>query len=124
MQEIAISGYFGRVPGCFKFYEELSRDQLRMELEKRAVKDYPTDKGGRLAVLKDILCGVQRVPAILLLTPEATLPTLHMSSYCVLPCEPLHDLKEYLGAVLRRLPVSAGECLDALWKKSHLYGFV
>ena len=51
IQEIAIAGHFGRVPGRLKFYEELSRDQLRMELESRAVKDYPTDKGGRLAAL-------------------------------------------------------------------------
>ena len=104
IQEITIAGHFGRVPGCLKFYEEPRRDQLRMKLEKRAVKDYPTDKGGRLAALKDILCGVQRVPAILLLTPEATLPALQVCSYCVLLCEPLHDLKGYLGAVLRKLP--------------------
>ena len=44
------------------------------------------------------------MPAILLLTPEATLSALHMCSYCVLTCEPLHDLKGYLGAVLRKLP--------------------
>ena len=45
IQEITIAGHFGRVPGCLKFYEEPRRDQLRMKLEKRAVKDYPTDKG-------------------------------------------------------------------------------
>ena len=83
IQEIAITGHFGRVSGRLKFYKELSRDQLRMELEKRAVKDYPTDKGGRLAALEDILCGVQRVPGILLLTPEAILPALHMCNYLV-----------------------------------------
>ena len=55
--------------------------------------DYPTDKQGRLATLKRILCGVQRVPSVLLLAPEATLAELHLGSYCVLPCEPLHDLK-------------------------------
>ena len=45
-------------------------------------------------------------------------------------CSFLHDLKGYLGAVLRKLPaalqsllkVSVGECLDALWMESHLYG--
>ena len=52
IQEIAIAGHFGRVPGRLKFYEEPSRDQLQMELERRAVKDCPTDKGGRLAALK------------------------------------------------------------------------
>ena len=41
---------------------------------------------------------------MLLLAPDATFTQLHLSSYCVLPCEPLHDLKGYLGAVLRKLP--------------------
>ena len=130
IQEIALAGHFGKVPGHMRFYEPLSNDQLRMELEKRAVKDYPADKIGRLAALKDILCGVQRVPAVLLLAPEATLADKHLGSYCVLPCEPLHDLKGYLGAVLKKLPsilhsslkTSVSECTDALWKKSHMYG--
>ena len=130
IQEVAIAGHFGKVPGKLKFYEELSSDQLRLELEKRAVMDYPTDKQGRLATLKRILCGVQRVPSVLLLAPEATLAELHLGSYCVLPCEPLHDLKGYLGAVLRKLPsilqsplkATVSEYLDSLWKKSHLYG--
>ena len=55
---------------------------------------------------------------------------LYLSSYCVLSWEPLHHLKGYSGAVLSRMPsvlqsslkVSVGDCLGALWKKSHLYG--
>ena len=54
-----------------RFYEPLSNDQQRMEPEKRAVKDYPADKIGRLATLKDILCGVQRVLSVLLLAPKS-----------------------------------------------------
>ena len=106
IQEIAIAGHFGKIPGHIKFYEELSTNQLRLELEKRAVTNYPTDKVGRLATLREILCGVQRIPSVLLLAPEATLDDLHLGSCCVLQCEPLHDLKGYLGAVLRKLQSS------------------
>ena len=90
VQEMALGGHYGRVPGKMKFYEELSSDQLRMELEKRAIMDYPTDKKGRLATLKGLLCGVQRVPSLLMFAPETSLSELNLSSYCVLPCEPLH----------------------------------
>ena len=93
--------------------------------------DYPSDKKGRLATLKGHLCGVQRVPSIFMFAPEASLSELHLNSYCVRPCEPLHDLKAYLAAVLRKLPsvlpVSAlksavSQYLDTVWKKANLYG--
>ena len=45
--------------------------------------DYPTDKVGRLAKLKQTLCGVQQVPAVLLFAPEFTLAEHCLSSYCV-----------------------------------------
>ena len=92
--------------------------------------NYSTDKVGRLATLREILCGAQRVLSVSLLAPEATLNDLHLGSCCVLPCKQLHDLKGYLGAVLRKLPsilqsslkASVSEYLDTLWKKSHLCG--
>ena len=133
IQEVALAGHFGRMPGKLKFYEDLSNDQLRQELEKRAVKEYPTDKKGRLATLKQGLCGVQRVPSLLLFMPECSLSELHLNNYYVLPCEPLHDLKGYLATVLRKLPSimpqsevqlksSVSDCLDMLFKKSKMYG--
>ena len=81
---------------------------------------------------KCILCGVQRVRSVLLLALEATLAKLHLGSYCVLPCESLHELKGYLGAVLRKLssilqlPLRAtvSKYLDSLWKKSHAFAQV
>ena len=130
-QEIALGGHYGKVPGKIKLYEELGSDQLRMELEKRAIMDYPSDKKGRLATLKGLLCGVQRVPSMLMFAPETSLSELHLSSYCVLPCEPLHGLKDYLAAVLRKLPsilpvsalkASISVYLDTVWKKTNLYG--
>ena len=104
IQETAIAGHSGRVSGRIMFYEGLSTDQLRIKLEKRAVKDYPTDKAGRLATLRKVLRGVYMVPSMLLLAPEATLADLHLGRYYVLPCEPLHDLKRYIRAMLRKLP--------------------
>ena len=49
VQEKALASHFGKVPGHIRFYDELSKDQLRLELEKRDMKDYPTDKVGSLA---------------------------------------------------------------------------
>ena len=37
-------------------------------------------------------------------SPESTLGDLNLQDYEVLPFEPLHDLKGYLGSVLRKLP--------------------
>ena len=131
IQEVALVGHYGRVPGKIKFFEGLDSNQLRKELERRSVKDYPKDKPGRLAALKEVLCGVQRVPSLLLFAPETTLAELHLSHYWVLLCEPLHDLKGCLGVVLTQLPSflapsalasSVSDYLNLLWKKSHLYG--
>ena len=66
------------------FYDELSKDQLRLELEKKGMKDYLTDKVGRLATLRQVLCGVQRVPSLLLFSPECSLSDLNLSENCVL----------------------------------------
>ena len=36
--------------------------------------------------------------------PESALGDLNLQDYEVLPFEPLHDLKGYLGSMLRKLP--------------------
>ena len=56
VQEIALQGVYGKKAGYLKFYE------LQLELEARGIKEYPGSKNGRLDVLKDVLCGVQRYP--------------------------------------------------------------
>ena len=98
-QEVALQGQFGHKPGMLRFY-----DELRQEREARGVKDYPTTRKGRIDTLKGILCGVQRVPSLLIFSPESALGDLNLQDYEVLPFEPLHDLKGYLGSVLRKLP--------------------
>ena len=65
-QEVALHGLFGRKPGLLWFYDDLSKDDLRRELEARGIKDYPTTRKGRTDCLKGILCGVQRVPSLLI----------------------------------------------------------
>jgi hypothetical protein len=130
-QEVALGGQFGNKPGMLKFYDNLSKDELRRELEARGVKDYPTTRKGREDTLKGILHGVQRVPSLLMFSPESSLDDLHLHEYEVLPFEPLHDLKGYLGSTLRKLPsvIQDGRLkrdvstyLDSVWKKAHLYG--
>ena len=109
----------------------MNKRELQLELEARGIKEYPGSKNGRLDVLKDVLCGVQRVPSLLLFTPEVCLEDLSLQRYSVLPFEPLHDLKGYLGGILRKLPSvipngplkdGVAAYLDSLWKKEHLYG--
>ena len=57
-QEVALKGKFGKRAGVLKFYDDLSTEDLRRELEARGVKDYPTTKKGRTDALKGILSGV------------------------------------------------------------------
>ena len=88
-----------------RFDDELNKDELRRELEARGVKDYPTTRKGRIDTLKGILCGVQRIPSLLIFSPESALGDLYLQEdHEVLPFEPLHDLKGYLGSLLRKLP--------------------
>ena len=69
--------------------------------------------------------------SLLMFSPESALGDLNLQDYEVLPFEPLHDLKGYLGSVLRKLPsvIQSGALkkkvsiyLDTVWKKAHLYG--
>ena len=60
---------------------------------------------------------------------ESVLGDLNLQDYEVLPFEPLHDLKGYLGSVFRKLPsviqngaLKVSIYLDTVWKKAHLYG--
>ena len=130
-QEVALKGKFGKRVGVLKFYDDLSTEDLRRELEARGVKDYPTTKKGRTDALKGILSGVQRVPSLLMFSPESSLSDLNLQDYEVLSFEPLHDLKGYLGRVLKKLPSvipvsdlkeEVSMYLESVWKKAHLYG--
>ena len=88
IQKVALKGVYGKKQGHLKFYDNLNAEELRKE-------------NGKLGILKNILCGVQRVPSLMMFSPESNLEDFHLNKYCVLPFEPLHDLKGYLGGVLK-----------------------
>ena len=100
-QAIALSGKYGKEPNRLNFYEGLNTDELRQELVARQIYDIPGSKQGRLQMLKDTLCGVQRVPSLLLLDPtvDPKSSEYNLADYCVLPFEPLHDLKGHLSKI-------------------------
>ena len=82
-------------------FESLSREELRQELVSRHIYDFPPINKKRMTdILKDNLCGVQRVPALLLLNPTADLWEMNLLNYTVLPFEPLHDLKGHIANLL------------------------
>ena len=54
--------------------------------------------------LTDLLKGAQRVPTLLLHSPQQPLSDLNLENYNVLECEPLHDIKGHIQNVLSVLP--------------------
>lgn len=50
------------------------------------------------------LKGVQRVPALLFLSPTEQLANLNIDSYEVLPCEPMHDISNHIANILEEVP--------------------
>ena len=132
-QAIALSGKYGKEPNRLNFYEGLNTDELRQELVARQIYDIPGSKQGRLQLLKDTLCGVQRVPSLLLLDPtvDPKSSEYNLADYCVLPFEPLHDLKGHLSKILpdltkviqnTALKSEINHYLMDFFKKPNLYG--
>ena len=102
---MATCGVFGKVPNKVCSFESLSREELRQELVSRHIYDFPPNNKKRMTdILKDHLCGVQRVPALLLLNPTADLWEMNLLDYNVLSFEPLHDLKGHIANLLSQLP--------------------
>ncbi len=61
-------------------------------------------------MLSSVLCGAQRVPTILITDPKQPLSELHLDSYTIMDCEPLHNLKGHLINLLTELPfILSGE---------------
>ena len=64
----------------------------------------------------------------MMFSPESNLEDFHLNKYCVLPLEPLHDLKGYLGGVLKTPIIPVGTLkrdvnsyLETVFKRAHLY---
>ena len=99
----ATAGLYGKHTG--KNLHGLSAAHIRIELQKRGARHADTmDKEKLMKYLRNILKGVQRVPALLAFSPQAELSSLALESYEIWPCEPLHDLKGHVVHVLTDLP--------------------
>lgn len=81
----------------------LSKKQLEKELGARGIYDGKT-KQELQAKLDMELHGIQRVPALLVHTPDEPLKNLHPANYEILPAEPLHDIGHHIENVLTELP--------------------
>ena len=72
--------------------------------------------------LKEVLRGIQRVPALCFPQQECSLQELNLENYEVLPVETLHDLKEHINNIFKELPkhlndeekVLFGETMEAV----------
>ena len=132
IQNKATCGVFGKIPNKVNSFESLSRKELRQELVSRQIYDFPpNNKKAMTDILKDHLCGVQRVPALLLLNTTADLWEMNLLKYTVLSFEPLHDLKGHIANLLGQLPnvinqpvvkSKMQDYLDNFNKKPKFYG--
>ena len=114
---------YGKKAGHLKFYEALNKRELQLELEARGIKEYPGSKNGRLDVFREY-------PLFYCSPLKHALKICHYKGILYFH-EPLHDLKGYLGALLRKLPSvipngplkdGVAAYLESVWKKEHLYG--
>jgi hypothetical protein len=81
----------------------LSKKQLEKELGARGIYDGKT-KQELQTKLEMELHGIQRVPALLVHTPDVPLEDLHLANYEILPTEPLHDIGHHIENVLTEMP--------------------
>ena len=115
LQAVATKGCFGKQPGKPKPFEKLKVAELRKELRARSIFSTDGTKPELQQQLVHELCGVQRVPSLLLLHPQQQLPQLNLQHYTVLDCEPLHDVKGHLSNLFQELPhLVPTQCKDDL----------
>lgn len=91
LQTLATRVAVGKKAGVTKPFDKLRVDDLREELRVRGILTLEGPKPKLQQQLEDILKGVQRVPALLLLNPIQSLSTLNLQRCELVACEPLHD---------------------------------
>ena len=103
-QALVLGGHFGRARrnGGIKPFDKLLLSELRTELRSRGIepssnnKDMETD-------LREILGGVQRVPALLWNHQHGSLTNMKLSKYEVISGESLHNVKGQIVNLLDEL---------------------
>ena len=104
LQQLVVSGTYGKTQGRLKPLDGLRIQELRKELESRGYQTGDQLKPQLQETLTELLAGAQRVPTILILNPTQPLSNLNLSRYEVLDCEPLHDIKGHLHNLLPEIP--------------------
>lgn len=88
-----------------KPFEGLTKEQLKDELRNRCLLFSETlVKDDYEKELKEELKGIQRVPALLFLSPTIDLEELSLQSYEHLTCEPMHDVSNHITNILKEIP--------------------
>ena len=80
--------------------DKLRVAELGTELEKRGVNTRGTKKPQLEQELEKLQKGISNVPAILQITPQATLDSVKLGKYEIYPTEPLHDLKGHMRYIV------------------------
>ena len=93
----------------------LSKQELEKELAARGI--FRGEKKQELQTLLYMeLRGIQRLPALLVNSPQIALQQAQLEKYEILPSEPLHDIGHHIENVLTELP----EHLDTTEKQALL----
>lgn len=103
LQAVALDGKYGEQAGIVHPFQSLNAKQIQEELRSRNIYHIHTTKRDLQKELATVLKGVQRVPTILLDRPDMTLADINLHRYCILDCEPLHDLKGHIANLFTEL---------------------
>ena len=103
-QKVILSGYFGRTGrnGGIRPFDKLRVEELKKELRSRKVEPIGHKKDLE-AALKELLGGVQRVPALFVNRQKASPAEMNLAFYEVLPGESLPNIKGHIKNVLDQL---------------------
>ena len=87
-------------------FSNLRVQQIQDELDARRIEITDTRKAAVLKQLTDELEGIQRPPALLCSMSEGqnTIKDLHLETYEVQMCEPLHDISNVVANLITELP--------------------
>ena len=111
LQSLATGGTFGKHAGILRPFDKLKVDELKRELAARGVYlEMGVLKDELQVMLDNILRGVIRVPALLLINPTQSLASLGLERYEVVASEPLHDLKGHIINLIVELPLILRQC--------------
>ena len=80
--------------------------QIQDEFDARRIEITDIRKAAVLKQLTDMLEGIQRPPALLCSMSEGqnTIKGLHLETYEVQMCEPLHDISNVVANLITELP--------------------